>query len=137
MEKQRYWLSSDVVRDKVCWQVRSAPQGWIVEIRPPARSLEQNAHLWSVLTEISEQVDWYGQKLSKEDWKDVLTVSLRKSRVVPGIDPGSYVVTGLHTSKMTVKELSALLELAYAFGAEHGVVFKEPRYEAYERSSAS
>lgn len=128
-DKLRFFLRNKEIKERAARAVLSSPDGYVVDIRPAIRSLEQNSHLWSVLTEISEQVDWYGQKLSKEDWKDVLTVSLRKSRVVPGIDPGSYVVTGLHTSKMTVKELSALLELAYAFGAEHRVIFTEPRYK--------
>lgn len=123
----RFRLISPHVRSNAIAAINDAPDGWIVTISPPKRSLEQNAHLWSVLGEISAQVEWYGQKLSSADWKDMLTASLRKSRVVPGIDPGSYVVTGLHTSKMTVAEMSALLELAYAFGTEKGVVFSDPR----------
>lgn len=87
------------------------------------RSVEQNSRLWAFLADISSQVEWYGQKLSPEDWKDMFTASLRKSRVVPGIDPGSFVVTGLHTSKMTKPEFSALMELITAFGTERGVVF--------------
>jgi len=87
--------------------------------------MAQNARLWALLTDLSEQVDWYGQKLSKEDWKDMCTASLRKSRVVPGLDPGSFVVTGLHTSTMTKAEHSALTELIVAFGTERGVVFHD------------
>lgn len=123
----RFRLISPHVRSNAIAAINDAPDGWIVTISEPKRSLEQNAHLWSVLGEISAQVEWYGQKLSSADWKDMLTASLRKSRVVPGIDPGSYVVTGLHTSKMTVAEMSALLELAYAFGVEKGVVFSDSR----------
>lgn len=121
----RFRLISPHVRSNAIAAINEAPDGWIVTISEPKRSLEQNAALWSALHEIAAQIEWYGQKLSAEDWKDMLTASLRKSRVVPGIDPGSYVVTGLHTSKMTVAEMSALLELAYAFGAERGVVFHD------------
>lgn len=118
-------LISPRVRDNAVEAVRNAPDGWIVQVKPPKRSHAQNARLWALLTDLSDQVDWYGQKLSKEDWKDMCTASLRKSRVVPGIDPGSYVVTGLHTSTMTKAEHSALTELIVAFGTERGVVFHD------------
>ena len=51
------------------------------------------------------------KNIRAEDWKDVLTASLRKARVVPGIDAGTFVVLGLHTSKMTKDEFAQLLEL--------------------------
>lgn len=96
----------------------------ILEIKPETRSLAQNARLWAMLTEISDQVDWYGQKLSPEDWKHIFSASLKKQRAVPGLD-GGFVVLGLSTSKMSKEEMSELLELALAFGAQKGVVFCE------------
>lgn len=105
--------------------VQNVPAGTTVEFRAPRRSLDQNNLLWSLLGQISKQVDWYGQKLSSEDWKDVLTASLRRTRVVPGIDAGTFVPLGMRTSQMTKQEISDLLELVYAFGAERGVHFRE------------
>lgn len=104
---------------------QNVPAGTTVEFRAPRRSLDQNALMWSLLGQISKQVDWYGQKLSSEDWKDVLTASLRRTRVVPGIDAGTFVPLGMRTSQMTKEEISELLELIYAFGAERGVKFRE------------
>lgn len=108
----------------------NVPVGTTVEFKAARRSLDQNALLWSRLGEISRQVVWYGAKLSAEDWKDVLTASLRKARVVPGIDPGTYVPLGMRTSDMTVAEMSDLLELIAAFGANHGVVFHDTEERA-------
>ena len=99
--------------------------GTTVEFRAPRRSNEANALMWSLLSQISKGVDWYGQKLTSEDWKDVLTASLRRTRVVPGIDAGTFVPLGMRTSQMTKEEISDLLELIYAFGAEKGVKFRE------------
>lgn len=105
--------------------IHDAPVGSVVEIRAPRRSIDQNALMWSYLSQISAQVVWYGQKLSAEDWKDVLTASLRRTRVVPGIDAGTFVPLGMRTSQMTRAELSDLLELICAFAAERGVKFRE------------
>ena len=86
------------------------------------RSLQQNRLMWKLINEVSEKVIWYGEKLTPENWKDVLTASLKKQTVVPGID-GGFVVCGTSTSKMTVKELNELIELTIAFGTQQGVKF--------------
>jgi hypothetical protein len=107
--------------------VDAAPVGMSITFKVNKRSLDQNAKLWCLLGEVSAQVEWYGQKLSPEDWKDMFTASLRKARVSPGIDPGSFVVLGLHTSDLTKEEFSNLIELIHAFGAEHGVEFQDDK----------
>ena len=95
----------------------------VVELRHETRSLEANRRLWAMLTDVAEQVEWYGQKLSPEDWKNMFTASWQKQRTVPNIDGSGFVVLGLSTSRMTRGEMSDLQELISAFGAERGVVF--------------
>lgn len=86
------------------------------------RSSEANARMWAMLGEVAAQVDWHGMRLSKEDWKAMFTASLKKQRAVPGID-GGFVVLGSSTSDMTSEEISELMALIEAFGAQHGVRF--------------
>lgn len=95
----------------------------VLEVRPETRSDAQNRRLWAMLRDISQQVDWYGQKLTDEEWKDVFTASLKKQKAVPGLD-GGFVVCGQRTSKMTKAEMAELQTLMEAFGVERGVVFK-------------
>ncbi len=114
-------------RQKIATWARNVEAGTVVTFRKKSRSSEQSAKMWAMLGEVSAQVEWYGQKLDAEDWKDVFTASLRHARVVPGIDKGTYVPLGMHTSTLTIEEMSNLIELIYAFGAEHNVVFKEPQ----------
>jgi hypothetical protein len=120
MKRTRLPLRTPEEKARARGWIDKAPVGWSVEFRPPLRTLPQNAHLWATLDDIAEQVDWYGQKLTSEEWKDVCTAALKQQRVVPGID-GGFVVIGAHTSQMSVEELSDLLELARAFGSERGV----------------
>lgn len=117
-------LTGPLARKAACQRVMEAPENWVVRITERTRSLDQNAKLWACLTDLAEQVEWYGTKLSAENWKDVLTASLKRNKVVPGLD-GGFVVLGQHTSKMTKAEFSELLELCMAFGAEHEVVWSE------------
>jgi hypothetical protein len=90
----------------------------------PRRTLDQNRLLWAVLTDLGRQINWHGNRLAPEEWKCVLTASIKRQKVVPGID-GGFVVIGQSTSRMTKQELSELIELAYAFGAQQGVVFSD------------
>ena len=89
------------------------------------RNLEQNARMWAMLADISRQVEWYGQKLAKEEWKCVFSASLKKQKVVPGLDTG-FVVMGESTSKMSVAEMSELIECAMAFGCQRQVRWSDP-----------
>ena len=99
----------------------------VVDVKKETRSLEQNARMWAMLTDVSKQVVWYGRKLTPEDWKHVFTASLTKQEVVPGID-GGFVVLGKSTSQMTKAEMSELQELMQAFGAQQGVKFTAPEF---------
>ncbi len=102
-----------------------AGQRLVIEIKEAKRSLEQNARMWAMLADVSKQVDWYGRKLTPEEWKHVFSASLKKQDVVPGLD-GGFVVLGLSTSKMSVREMGELMELMEAFGAQKGVRFTCP-----------
>jgi hypothetical protein len=95
-------------------------QKLVLTIEEQKRSTEQNALLWSVLSDLAKQVQWHGEKLTKEEYKDLLTAGLKKQRAIPGID-GGFVVLGSSTSKMTKAEMSELITLAHAFGDERGV----------------
>ena len=95
----------------------------VLEVRPERRSDAQNRRLWSMLKDVSDQVDWHGNKLTDHEWKDVFSASLKKQKAVPGID-GGFVVCGQRTSKMTKAEMCELQELMEAFGAQQGVQFK-------------
>ena len=116
-------LTGPAARQAAHRRVDGAPEGWIVTIREETRNLDQNALMWPLLEDLSAQVDWYGKKLTAEEWKDVLSAALTKQKVVPGID-GGFVVCGQRTSQMSKSKFSELIELIYSFGAERGVKFR-------------
>jgi hypothetical protein len=108
--------------DAIC----SANVGDVVTISEPRRNSDQNARMWAMLSDVAGQVDWYGKRLTAEDWKHVFSSSLRKLEVVPNLDGTGFVALGLSTSRMSVREMSDLIELLFAFGAERGVKWTDP-----------
>ncbi|WP_459175756.1 recombination protein NinB [Ewingella americana] len=103
----------------------------VVTIQEQTRSLSQNAKLWACLNDISEHVVWHSQKLSSEDWKHILTAALKGQRSAPGIN-GGFAVLGQSTSRMTVGEMSELIEMMSAFGTEQGVRWSDESRQALE-----
>lgn len=125
MDKQVIYLTNPLARRNAAHLAATAPEGYRCEIRPKTRTLAQNDLLWSVLTDISKQVEFVvnGEllKVSPEEVKDILTAGLkREMRMAMGID-GGMVLLGQRTSKMTVRQMTELIELAHAFGTQRGV----------------
>lgn len=89
------------------------------------RTAVQNAKLNVMCQEIAQQVEWYGLRLGKDDWRNIFLASYRKGqRAVPGID-GGFVVLGASSRDLSIGECVDVIELIYAFGAEHGVKWSE------------
>lgn len=129
MEKQVFQLSNPLARRNAARAIADAPDNYRVEIRPRTRSLDSNAKMWAMLADIAAQVKWpingVLQALSAEDWKDILSASLsQENRIAQGVR-GGFVMLGKRTSRMTVREMSELIEFMHAFGAEQNVVWSE------------
>lgn len=128
----RYFMVNESVRGHLLHFIQSLPMDenkpMVISISEPKRTLAQNAKMWAMLSDISEQVEWYGVKMSDDDWKNVLSAGLEKQRAVPGID-GGFVMLGAKTSQQSVKWMSDMIELCYAFGAEHGVKWSDKAME--------
>ncbi|EGO3980201.1 recombination protein NinB [Escherichia coli] len=125
MRQIRFEIVNDAVKENAIRQIKEiqpdSKSPLVITIQEKTRSLSQNALLWALLTDVSDQVNWYGKKLSPEDWKAVFTAGLKKYGVVPNLDKSGFVVLGTSTSRMSKAEFSELIELIYSFGAEHGV----------------
>ena len=117
-------ITDDRDRTQAAYWASKAPANTRITFARSKRTIPQNDRMWAMLTDVASQVEWYGHRLTPDDWKDMFTASLRQERVVPGIN-GGFVVLGQRTSDMTKEELSDLMELIAAFGTERGVTFKD------------
>lgn len=103
--------------------IAQAPPGTRLEFKKPVRTIPQNDLMWARLTVIATAVKWHGQKLSTDDWKDLFTGSIRKARMVPNIEDNGFVMLGLHTSDMSVEEMTELLDFIDVFAAQRGITW--------------
>lgn len=125
-DKRRFVLAHALARQRALQAVTQAPDGYVVEVREPTRSLDQNAMMWPILEAFARQLEWpiNGRmtKLAAEDWKDLLTAafSLETQRMAPGLN-GGVVLLGQRTSQMGKRRFSEFLEFVLATAAERGV----------------
>lgn len=103
----------------------------MIEIKKRTRSIAQNDKMWAMLTELSEQVsEYHGIKMSKDDYRDLFTGSLKGMQFVPAIgEVGKMVAIGGGSSKLTTAQMSDLIMMIEVYGAERNVKFKDMRYD--------
>ena len=98
-----------------------APHGAVLNIREATRTNEQNALMWSLLSDISRTKP-QGRVLPPEVWKCVFMAAVgHQCRFEPALDGNGVVPVGFKSSRLTKAEMSDLIECILAFGAEHGV----------------
>jgi hypothetical protein len=126
MSRAAIILNSRAERERAAHWAAKLPSGTRVEFKAARRTLDQNSKLWAMLTEVATQVNWHGAKLTPNDWKLVFLDALkRETRAVPNIDGTGFVELGRSSSDLSKSEMGDLIELIYAFGATHGVKFRE------------
>ena len=107
-----------------------------VEFKAPRRSTDQNAMMWACLTDLARQLPWHGIKLTADDWKLVMLNGLKaEMRLVPNINGNGFVNLGRSSSDLSKAEMSDLIELILAFGAQHGVTFQDPAAPAQTKAA--
>ncbi|KRA00273.1 recombinase [Mesorhizobium sp. Root157] len=130
MEKQRYILISDQVRQNAMRAVHIAPVGYAVTVSPATRSLDQNAKFHAICSDLSKsQMKWAGKRRSLEEWK-VLLISAHavatnsKGEVIPGLE-GEFVAIRESSARMTVGRAASLITYALAFCDTNGIELTE------------
>ena len=119
-------IKGDKDRRDVIELVGRVPNGTRIEMKGAKRTLPQNDRFWAMLTDISRQLAWHGQRLRPDQWKLVFLDALKREiRAVPNLDRTGFVNIGTSSSDLTKAEMSDLIEIMFKFGAEHGVTFRD------------
>ena len=137
MEPKRTIKSASDLQGAIQWVYDMSSRGLkagpvVITLGRETRTEEQNDKQWPMLRDISTQVEWFGQKHSPEDWKDILSAAWKGQKLVPGVN-GGFVALGVRTSRISKEEFSEYIESIYAFGAERSVVWSDKALEAFDK----
>lgn len=105
--------------------VDAAPSGSVMTISEPKRTLDQNAKLWVLLSEISAAKP-EGREMIPETWKAIFCHALgHEQRFEMALDGKGFVPVGFKTSRMNKRQMSDLIEFIHEYAARHGVQFND------------
>lgn len=124
-QKQIMIMASPAHKSRAMQMVDKAPLGMVVTVEPQTRSKQQNAMLWACLTDIAQQVEYFGKKYDTNGWKNIFTGSLMGMEAVPAVDGKGMVMIGQSSSAMDKRTFADLLTLIQAFGSERGVAWSD------------
>ena len=105
----------------------SAGRRMLLTLAPETRTVAQNQLMWSCLTDLSRQVQWFGKRMTPDGWKCWITGHLNGQDLHPDMHGTGFisVTSGQSTSAMTIKEMIAVIDLSHAFGTDKGVVWSK------------
>lgn len=115
-------ISSPSTRAAIKQRVDRAAEGTEVEFREPTRSTAQNRLMWKRLSLVAvarpESYAW-----PKEVWKDGFMSALgyEIGQQYPGLEGAPPFRSGGRTSKLSVEQMTELLDFIDAYAARQGV----------------
>jgi 5-methylcytosine-specific restriction endonuclease McrA len=89
------------------------------EEKEERRSLEQNAKMWALLTEFSQQLEHGGRYYEPERWKAILLHAWgQEIEFLPSLDGNTFIPYGNQSSKMSKRDMISFLEFILAEGRQ-------------------
>ena len=118
-------LTSPLQRRYAHQLIDAAPDNSTVTIAGGDRTLDQNAKMWAMLTDIALARP-ESRKWTPETWKCAFMHSLgHQVQFAEGLDGAGPFPLGFRTSKLNKKQMSDLIEVIYEYGSRHGVEWSE------------
>lgn len=130
MEKMTFRLVHSPARKAAAEAVARAPEGYVCEVRPPNRSLDQNARFHAMLNDIAKAgVELAGEVRDADELKTLFISAWQKANKQPGEVvmgfEGEPVQLRRSTKSLSVKEMGDLMTYMEAFAAERGIALRE------------
>lgn len=139
-DRQQFILINPRVRQNAIEEIRNAPNGYAVVIRPVTRSLSQNDHFHALCRDLAASpVEWAGKRRTEAEWKMLMVsghavATGEQGEVIPGVE-GEFVAIRESTARMGVARASSLIEYVTAFCVANGVDLKETQRSGYQQES--
>jgi hypothetical protein len=117
-------LGGEHTRRIACKLVEEAPDGWVMNISAPPRTLAQSDKFWTICSLVAQAVRT-DHPLDKQDWHDLFLsghaiVQGKPPRLMLGLE-NERVSLVRHSRWLSKEDMSDLLDYVTAWCAGHGV----------------
>ena len=123
-------LGGDHTRLAACRLVQQAPDGWLMRLGEPSRTLDQSSRYWATCSEVAKtDYTWGGTRHDKQGWHDLFlsgwhTLKGHQPRLLLGIE-GERVSLMKHTRELGMSDMSDLLDYTAAWCAMRNITLRE------------
>lgn len=131
-DSRTYRLVSQTDRFYAREAIKAAPDGWVAVVRPPRRSLDQNAKFHALCEDVARSgYEWAGCARTAEEWKVLLitghaVATGRSVEIVPNIEDERQAVQLRESSARMSKERgSSLIEYTISWAISHGIKLRD------------
>lgn len=123
--KRTFFLVHDHARQNAVEAVKTAPDGYCVEVKQRTRSLDQNAKFHKLCEIASQNATYMGRKFSLLQWKTLFVsghsiATEGQAEIIPGLE-GEFVNVRESTASMSRTRKSSLIEYTQAYLAGLGI----------------
>lgn len=116
--------------------IQKAPPGTRVEIKGAKRTLPQNDRMWAMLTDVARQKTHHGIRYTPDQWKVIfLHAAGREVTFIPALDGSTFIPWGQRSSDLSVAEMTDVIECMFAWGAENGIQWSDPKLVGNRRAA--
>jgi hypothetical protein len=106
-----------------------APAGYVVTIGEPRRTSAQNRRFHAMVADL-ERLDPLGRRYTDRAYQALaMAANGHEPETIVGLD-GELIVLGFKSSRLTVAQMSDIIEWLFWFGAQHGVVWSNEAKES-------
>lgn len=140
MSKAKFQIISEQVKRNAVEFILNIPPSidkpMIVEVKPKTRSSMQNAKAHAMFADLAKSgLEFSGKARSLDEWKVILIsghsiATGGQGEVIAGIE-GELICIRESSASMSVSRMASLIEYVSAFGAEHGIIFRDVVYDQY------
>jgi hypothetical protein len=114
--------------------IDEAPDNCVVTVALPKRTLDQNAKMWAMLSDISRACP-EGRRHPPETWKNLFMHAAGFEVAFQMGLNGEPFPVGWRTSKLTKRQMADLITHIMAYGDQHRVEWSEPAPEGLRESA--
>ena len=116
-------------RDFAKQMIDRAPVDAVVNIRAAGRTIDQNALMWALISDVSRAKP-EGRMHDADTWKALFMHACGHAvQFEMGLN-GQPFPRGFRSSRLSKAEMSDLVETIYEYGARHGVRWSNPKETA-------
>jgi len=118
-------IRGEVQRELLSQYIPWLPLGCCVTFKELTRSLEQNARMWAMLTDVSKQTSLDGRKFTKDQFKLIfMNEAGWDVTFLPQLKGSGMFPAGYSSSALTIRQMTVLMQSIQVYGDEQGVRWK-------------